>query len=472
MGPSDLTSTPPPSTGETDQPPDSSPLPSPLSPSSTPELMKLLDDLAMAASRIAAGDHDRRAEAGGSGELDGLADGFNQKIEQLRELIHSLEQGVEGRARALQRWALLLETSTRVSKEIASILNIDDLLSRLEGLIIDAFGYYHVYIYLYDPDNDQLVIASNSSPYSSARKIHPVDENSLNGLAVRTRRLVLAGDVLQNRHFLYDANIPEVRSELVIPLIIGNRVIGTLDVSSKETDAFSPEDVQMISGVGDQIAVAIENARLYEQSQKLAALEERTRLARELHDSVAQSLSGIELRAKAAETYLKRSHPLAEVEIAELRRSAQDALQEMRALIYNLRPVSLEEGGLVEVLKREVQNNTHQDGATITLHAPEEMKLNAELERCLFRVAQETLRNALKHAHAGHIDVWLEKDSSRVYLTIKDDGRGFDPSAVPSGYHSFGIIGMKERVELLRGVFRLSSRPGTGTSVEVSLPLV
>ena len=232
---------------------------------------------------------------------------------QLRDLINSLEGRVDERTRALQeanealeRRALQLETSARVGRDITSILELDDLLTRVVDLIQDAFGYYHVQIFLLDREARQLVLRAGGSTLSAEYRRLDLGQASINATAALSGKPVLVDEVRDDPGYLHDSNLPDTRSELVVPLYLAEQVIGTLDVHDARSAAFSAEDVLVIQSLGDQIAVAIENARLYDQSRELAILEERTRLARELHDSVTQSLYSVVLLSEGWRRQLER----------------------------------------------------------------------------------------------------------------------------------------------------------------------
>jgi signal transduction histidine kinase len=249
-------------------------------------------------------------------------------------------------------------------------------------------------------------------------------------------------------------------------------VIGTLDVQMNRLDAFREDDLLVHQSLGDQIAIAIENARLYDRNRELAILEERTRLARELHDSVTQSLFSVHCQAGAVATYLDRDVERAREELGDLRRTAHEALQGMRALIFDLRPVSLKDAGLAAALRDQVEQVRRTGGPELLFEEHGTCSLPLSAQEHLFRIAQEALRNAVRHARAERIVVSLATDAECLELCVSDDGRGFDPEALAAGDHrSFGLIGLRERVRLLDGSLDIESGPGQGTQVRVRIPL-
>jgi len=404
------------------------------------------------------------------------------KNEQLHQFLHgrsqalqrTLETEVSHRTAELRHRALQLETSARVSRQITAILDVDRLLPQIVELIREAFDYYSVSIFLVETDLNQLVLRATSGV--RGRKLmqiglnHTIDGKSLNSAAVLANKAFIVNDVSEEPNFLKNTLLPDTQSELVIPLQVGENVIGTMDVQSEKKNVFREEDVLVIESLGDQIAIAINNARLYDLSRELAILEERTRLARELHDSVAQCLFSIDLSARAVATYLKDDRQKADMELQELRRTAREALYEMRLLIFDLRPVSLEEADLVSAIRHEIKRLRRVDGPELLLQESGECSLPNQVKQELFRIAQEALRNAVKHANARHITVLVIMKPDMVELCVEDDGQGFDPEALESNdLFSYGLIGLRERVELFKGELEIGSQPGKGTRVQVRL---
>jgi len=248
-----------------------------------------------------------------------------------------------------------------------------------------------------------------------------------------------------------------------LPLKVKGQVIGVLDVESERINDFDADDLIVLQLLANQIATAIENARLYEQAQQLAALQERQKLARELHDSVSQALYGIALGARTARVQLDRD-PAQAVEPMEYVLSLAEAgLAEMRALIFELRPESLATEGLVAALEKQANALRTRHQLQVRTLFSSEPEVGLEIKQALFRIAQEALHNIVKHARASQVDVWLQERDGVISLDIRDNGRGFDPTALFPGH--LGLQSMRERIERLGGEFYLESEPGKGTAV-------
>jgi signal transduction histidine kinase len=209
---------------------------------------------------------------------------------------------------------------------------------------------------------------------------------------------------------------------------------------------------------------------LRRQAADLAAAEERAHLARELHDSVTQALFSMTLVTRSIELLLDRDLDAARGRLGTLGELQKDALAEMRALIFELRPASLENEGLVQALRTHCAAVEGRLGLPIVIEADDEVeRLPPDVEAALFRVAQEALTNIVKHAAAKHVHIALERTPTTARLTVEDDGVGVDVTSVPEGH--LGLVGMRARAEKLGGTFDVASVPGRGTTIRVDIPL-
>ncbi|MHB8647093.1 MAG: GAF domain-containing sensor histidine kinase [Thermomicrobiales bacterium] len=234
----------------------------------------------------------------------------------------------------------------------------------------------------------------------------------------------------------------------------------------------SASELALISTFADHAAIAMHNALLYEQAQQAAALEERHRLARDLHDSVTQSLFSMSLLAQVLPALWEVQPEEARRSLDELRRLSKEALAEMRALLFQLRPVALEEEGVVEALRRHIESLQRRDGPALAFAATgSDERLSLPVEEALFRVASEAVSNALKHAHAKEISIALDIRDGAATLIVRDDGRGFDlPGHLPQPGH-LGLPGMRERAERIGSLLQIESTPSTGTTITMRVTI-
>lgn len=216
---------------------------------------------------------------------------------------------------------------------------------------------------------------------------------------------------------------------------------------------------------------AIENARLYEQARTLATVEERQRLARELHDSVTQSLYSLTLLAEAGRrTALSGDLEKVTGNIARLGETAQQALKEMRLLVYELRPLALESAGLAEALQHRLDAVEKRAGIETKLRIQLEDELPPQIEHELYRIAQEALNNSLKHAGATAVSVVLRCSDDTVYMEIRDNGKGFNPEEIQDR-GGLGLTSIRERIEALGGSLSINAQSGEGTHLMAAVPL-
>jgi signal transduction histidine kinase len=218
-----------------------------------------------------------------------------------------------------------------------------------------------------------------------------------------------------------------------------------------------------------QERLVAENTRLHERARHAAVLEERQRLARELHDSVTQALYGVSLQAEAASRALATGEAApAANNLREIRQTTQEALSEMRLLLFELRPPLLEERGLLGALESRLGAVEARAGLTTELRGEAVERLPSETEQELYRMAQEALNNVLKHAQASQVSVQLDVSQDRAVLEVVDDGVGFEPALCSK--HGFGLPGMRERAARVGGTLQVESAPGAGTRVRVEVP--
>jgi signal transduction histidine kinase len=259
---------------------------------------------------------------------------------------------------------------------------------------------------------------------------------------------------------------PQMRSFLGVPIVARGEVIGAIYLTEREDGAdFTADDQRLIELLAAHAAIAIENARLHERSRELSIVSERNRLARDLHDNVTQRLFGVKLAAESALTLLDRDPRAAGVELKRVSDLARGAMEELRAVVFELRPASLEAEGLATVLRKHVEVLRRVTGQAIDLHVCEVPRLGAARATQVLRIAQEALGNALRHADASRIEVRLNATS----LTVSDDGVGFDPEGPEVRGQRLGLTSMEERAAEVGGVLTVRSERGLGTTVELLL---
>ena len=291
--------------------------------------------------------------------------------------------------------------------------------------------------------------------------------------ALRTNRPQRSDDAQNDpRGYKHSLVLGNTRTILSVPMKTRQRTVGVLSVYNKEGEGgFTDRDAELATFFANQAAAAIENARLYEQTREYAVVEERNRLARELHDSVTQSLFSVTLLSEAALNLLDRDLGKARERLERANELAQGALAEMRALIFQLRPMTLQEEGLLSALKKHLTALHSRHGRLVELQVTGmARRVSAQVEDATFRIVQEALNNVVKHSSADRATVRLEFLSDSLHVTVTDDGVGFDPAAPRQG-GTLGMSSMRERAEAVGGRLIVMATPGDGTRVFAGLPI-
>jgi signal transduction histidine kinase len=261
---------------------------------------------------------------------------------------------------------------------------------------------------------------------------------------------------------------PDMRSFLGVPIVAREGVVGAFYLTDKVgAPDFGDEEQELIELLARHAAIAITNARLHQESSELSILSERNRLALELHDAVSQKLFSLVLNAEAASTLLERDPGAAREQVLRLQELAQDALDELRSLIFELRPPDLEQDGLCGALRKHVEVLRRVQPSPIELELDDGIVREPERDREILRVAQEAIANALRHAGASRLTVRLRDGDGRVLLEVEDDGAGFDPTASELRARHLGLTSMEERARRIGGELELRSAPGAGTLVRL-----
>jgi signal transduction histidine kinase len=263
------------------------------------------------------------------------------------------------------------------------------------------------------------------------------------------------------------------QSELTLPLKVKSGVIGILNVESNQRSAFDESDRLALQALANQVAIAVENAHLYEQSRQTAVAEERNRLARELHDAVTQTLFSASLIAEALPAAWENDPREGRDLLGELRHLSRGALAEMRTLLMELRPSVLAESNLEDLLRQLTDAVIGREGIRVNLAIEGKANLPGEVRIALYRIGQEALNNVSKHARASQVSMVLrylgscDNGSRRcgAMLTVQDNGRGFDPERVAPNH--MGLKIMSERAQAIGATLAVESQIGQGTQVTV-----
>lgn len=386
-----------------------------------------------------------------------------------------LEEKYELSTRELSRRAQQLRIITEVGRQILSVRYLDELLPFVTRVLFETFSCYSVSIWLKEETSQELVLAASiggglESGYRDLRFAYT--ERSIVVWVATHGEPVLANDVAQEPRYRSAPGSERTKAEVAVPIKREGETIGVLDIEHTETGAFENADVEMLVTVADQVALAIENARLWDQNRQLAIIEERNRIAREIHDTLAQNLTGISLQLEAAVQMRETKTERAWERIEKALNLAKVGLDDVRRSVRNLRPAPLENRTLQQVLSEELRRVESDTGACTEREISEDLpRLPASVEDALYRIAQEALNNVRRHADASQVRLTLEPNGDWVRLRVRDNGVGFQPGESDPLRRSFGLTSMRERARLLGGELEVRSSKNRGTVVMARVPL-
>jgi two-component system nitrate/nitrite sensor histidine kinase NarX len=250
-----------------------------------------------------------------------------------------------------------------------------------------------------------------------------------------------------------------------VPLAIKDRIIGAMGVAHTERDFFTAHHAVLALTVAHQAAITMVNAELYEQARTLAALQERQRLAQNLHDAVNQSLFSAGLIAEVLPRLWERDPEKGRESLEDLRRLTRGAQADMRLLLAELRPATLTDAELADLLRLMGKALSGRTNLPVNVTVSGDGKLPSDVQVALYRLCQEGLNNTARHAEASQVGIHLQFEAGTVRLSIQDDGRGFDPEQATPGH--YGLSMMKERAAGVGATLSITSKPGYGTRIEI-----
>ncbi|CAA9257133.1 MAG: Two-component system sensor histidine kinase [uncultured Acidimicrobiales bacterium] len=265
---------------------------------------------------------------------------------------------------------------------------------------------------------------------------------------------------------------PLMRSFLGVPIVFKGDVIGAFYVTDKESaPAFTAADEEMVGLLAAHAAVLMEHARFFQESRELSVLDERNRLARDLHDAMAQTLFSLRLTLEAAAATLGADPASAAGHVQAASKLVETTFRELRTLVFELRPPALEVDGLAETVRKHLEVVGRAHGLAVRVSTRGDRRPAPEVEAAIYRIVQEALTNTVRHARATTIDVDLVVGDEVVTARVRDDGIGFDPLGRGIRARHLGLTSMRERAQAAGGTWSIESSPGSGTTVLVEVPV-
>lgn len=461
-------------------------------------VVRPLESLTGAAERIAGGNLEEPVRIVRGDEIGLLARAFEvmriklkASLREIEQWNRELENRVQERTREAERRNRELSAVNAVATTVSRSLNLDEILEAALDKVLDIASVEAGAIRLLEDENSvlrarvwrgmsDLFVGPGGCSMSAACICSEV---------LRSAQPAVIEDLAAFPEACHVAHRVEGFSSLaVIPLQSKDRIIGILYVASISKRGFPSDELQLLTALGSQVSIAVENARLYEGIQQKEELrgqllakviaaqeEERKRIARELHDEPAQALSALIMSIQAAEDALPAALDREKKQLERAKVRTVQAVKDIRKLILDLRPTALDDLGLVPAIRWYAENTLQGAGTSVRLQVSgEERRLPSQVETSLFRITQEAVNNVAKYSRASECTITLEFGEARVAVTVEDNGDGFDMEEILKSKdqsRGLGLAGMKERATLLGGEFAVYSKSGGGTQIRVEAPV-
>jgi nitrate/nitrite-specific signal transduction histidine kinase len=416
-------------------------------------IVRPLSELGETAGRIADGELDLSATVSRGDEIGKLAQSFNRMTGQLRGLVHSLEKRTDH-----------LRAINEAGRQISSILDLDELLPHVALSLLRSFEYESVRILLFTGNGSGRLLSCGRESGEETCEVLLKDLDQLPAMAA----VVASAEPLLTTAERGDGGADGGRpSEVAVPIRVGESLTGVLHITARDSQSLDEQDLFAAKTLADQLAIAVENTRLYQNAHELAASKERQRLARDLHDAVSQTLFSVSLIAEVLPRIFENDPEAGRQRLEELRQLTRGALAEMRMLLLELRPAALAETSLPDLLRQLTEAVVGRSRMPVELRIDTARDIPPDVRVALYRIAQEALNNVAKHSGAERAEVSL-RDSTEggvdaLELIVRDSGSGFDAGATRSGRLGLGI--MAERAESIDARLEVGSSRGEGTSV-------
>jgi nitrate/nitrite-specific signal transduction histidine kinase len=403
---------------------------------------------------------------------------FRLRVRSVEGRSRELEQQVNERTDEINQRRKELEALYQADENLYRHLNLEQVLLALIDTAMQLLNADKGTVLCWDDMKENLVIraARNFQPQTITNTRIPRGKGKA-GKVAQSGVTAMVEDSAQDASVTQSiVQAENIRAFIQVPIKVQNEVFGVFSADYTSPRSFQEDEIRLLQALAQRAGIAIQNARLYEQSHQLAVLEERSRLARDLHDAVTQTLFSASLVAEALPNTWEKNPQEGRVLLQELRSLSRGALAEMRTLLLELRPAALLETRLDDLLRQLGEAASGREGIPFAVQIEGEAELRQaalppDVHIALYRITQEALNNVIKHARAHRATVRLcyspasQAEPVRVMLSIRDDGRGFDPAQLPHNRLGLGI--MQERVQAIGGMLTIDSQPGHGTQVTV-----
>lgn len=401
-----------------------------------------------------------------------LAGGLRWRVKSIENRNQELERLVKLRTADLEKRNSEIEALYLADEKIIRSVTLNHIFQTLVNVSVSILKADRSMVFTWNEERQKIVprISQGFQPEAVASLCFDRDEGKI-GIAMKTGNVVVVSDI-ESAGLREDIRTvierEGIQSFAHFPIVVDERVVAIFNVAYTRPDALTKDSIRLFTALVNRAALSIANMELFEQTRDLAVMEERNRLARDLHDSAKQKAFAALAQLGTLNIMANAVPEGASPHLTEAETLIYEVIQELNFLIQEIYPIALQEKGLPSVLREYVFEWENRNDAVVNLTIKNERELSLEFEQAVYRVIQEALANVSRHSHAARVDISLVYNSDLLQVTMADDGCGFNVNKKATG---LGFRSMRERISSIRGTFQVQSAPGQGTRIFIQIPL-
>jgi ligand-binding sensor domain-containing protein/signal transduction histidine kinase len=397
--------------------------------------------------------------------------GIRLRTKSIQDRNRQLERLVRERTSALENRNQEIQALYEADERILRNVSLNQVFQTLVDVAVEMLHADRSVVFAWD--EKQTKVVPRVSHGFSAETLKVLEFEKGEGIV---GKILETGKPAIVRHIEHDDFRPDVREALLsegirsfvhLPIIVDHRLVGVFNVAFTRPNLIGDDTMRLFSALTHRASISIANMELFEQTKDLAVMEERNRLARDLHDSAKQKAFAALAQLGTARGILNGHDKSVSLHLGEAENLVSDVIQELTFLVQEIYPIALQEKGLATVMREHIFEWENRNDITVQFISRYDRQLQPEVEQALYRVTQETLANIARHSHAHRVDMSLVHNDGAVQLSVSDDGRGFD---INQKSHGMGLRSIRERISSIHGTVQIQSAPGHGTRVLVQVP--
>ncbi|HET9587483.1 MAG TPA: two-component regulator propeller domain-containing protein [Anaerolineales bacterium] len=401
-----------------------------------------------------------------------VAGGFRLRTKAIQERNRELERLVQERTHALEKRGREMAALYQADEKILRNVSLNQVFQTLVDVAVDMLHADRSVVFAWDEQQTKVVprVSHGFAP-ETLKVMEFAKGEGIVGKVLATGKPIIVTELKPEdlRPDIRAAVMAEgIRSFVHLPIVVDHRVVGVFNVGFTRPDFIAEDSVRLFSALVNRASISIANMELFEQTKDLAVMEERNRLARDLHDSAKQKAFAALAQLGTVRGILNGNGNAATIHLSEAENLVSDVIQELTFLVQEIYPIALQEKGLAAALREYIFEWENRNDMTVQLATRNERRLPLDVEQAIYRVSQEALANIARHSRARRVDVSLMYNGDSVQLSIADDGCGFDASIKSQG---MGLRSIRERVSSIHGTVQVQSAPGHGTRILVQAPI-